>query len=151
MSHENYKTLVSSLRSITDPAVRRFLDLVASNSAYFQEEILLLKSPSPPAWTDLQLKNGWDKFSNESVWPQFYKSKDEIVYVRGTIASGTITDGTVIATLPDGNRPLKETAFPVADNGNKGTAMVIVKENGDIEINGLTVNTEVSINGYFFV
>lgn len=57
-------------------------------------------------WTNLSLQNGWVSFDGGGhSTPQYTKSADGIVTVKGLIKSGTATAGTLIANLPVGYRP----------------------------------------------
>lgn len=54
-----------------------------------------------PAWTAMTLGNGWTNTGSGQVTAQYrvWSLTNEIEII-GTITPGTITDGTVIATLP---------------------------------------------------
>jgi hypothetical protein len=58
-------------------------------------------------WKDLTMANSWVWYSSGSSFstPQYTKSADGLVSVKGLICNGTATSGTVMATLPVGYRP----------------------------------------------
>lgn len=60
---------------------------------------------SHTTWTNLTLQNGWVRYSTTFNPPQFTKTADNVVNVRGLIKDGATTSGTVIATLPVNCRP----------------------------------------------
>jgi hypothetical protein len=57
------------------------------------------------SWTALTLQNSWGWYGSIYSTPQYTKSADGVVMLKGLIAAGVTTSGTVIATLPAGYRP----------------------------------------------
>lgn len=57
-------------------------------------------SPQAPAWQALTLQNGWTAQGAPYASPQWQIDKFGRVCCRGLIKGGTVTDGTVLATLP---------------------------------------------------
>lgn len=57
------------------------------------------------SWINLSLQSGWVAFGSGYSTPQYTKSADKLVSLKGLIKSGTTTSGTIIATLPAGYRP----------------------------------------------
>jgi len=83
---------------------------------------------------DSQMGNGWVYYNDSGSIhepPQYTKSADGMVTVKGMIRSGTATSGTVIAKLPAGYRPQGQHIFHLISQ--TGFARVYVKANGDIE------------------
>lgn len=78
------------------------------------------------AWANLTLANGWVN----SVALSYRRLLSEEVYVRGTIAGGTVGSGVVAATLPAGFRPTVNQEFIVACSG--GSARLSVFTDGRI-------------------
>lgn len=100
-------------------AIDANLAYVTANSGY-----------SKPA-ADLTLQNGWVAYDATWQQPTSYLDADNIVHVTGSIKNGTITAGTVIATLPVGQRPTKvEGPFLVYNNTTYSS--VYVSTNGEI-------------------
>jgi hypothetical protein len=60
-------------------------------------------------WSNLTLTNGWVAYAGGYATPQYIKAADNIVTIKGLIKSGTTTDGTVVATLPQGYCPRDRT------------------------------------------
>ena len=151
VSHVNTKTMGRELRGIDDPAIRRLMETMIQNIDTLSAHIIALENPAPPDWRDLELLNGWNRFdATNAAHPEFYRDKFGIVHVRGVISGGTATDGTVVATFPRGNRPLRTTAYPIADSGNKAAGLVAMRPDGDMVINGVLNNTEISLAGVFY-
>jgi Tfp pilus assembly protein PilE len=80
-------------------------------------------------WTTIPLVNSWVAYSGSFASPQYTKTADGMVTLKGLIRSGTITSGTVIGTLPAGFRPAKTALidsicaglfcrFDIENNGN---------------------------------
>lgn len=103
-----------------------------TSSAYLNTNTMYYPS-TYAGWTDLTLKGGWAAFSlvnGTYAWPQYTKSADGIVTIKGLIKSGTVTSGTVIATLPPGYRPAATLVFAVSQNYDFGRIDIL--SNGDI-------------------
>lgn len=59
-------------------------------------------------WTSLTLLNSWVNHTPATYsTAQYTKTSDGMVTIKGLIKSGTVTNGTIIATLPAGFRPTK--------------------------------------------
>jgi hypothetical protein len=85
------------------------------------------------SWNSLTLQNGWVAFDPVNYSPpQYTKSSDGVVTVRGMIKNGTTTDGTVIATLPAGDRPSATVVIPVDSVGSFGRVDILT--NGNIVV-----------------
>lgn len=85
-------------------------------------------------WTDLTLQNGWVLYSSTYNTPQYTKSSDGLVTVKGLIKNGTTANGTVIAQLPVGYRPDKK--LILSGNSNSHHVRLDVAPNGNITIEG---------------
>lgn len=145
------KSIGRNLRQVTDPVTRRLIEGILNNIDILSNNVADIQAVELPAWKDITLKNGWVEIATlDAVTPQFFKSSEHIVFVRGIISSGTMTSGTVIATLPEGYRPLKIEAWPVVEAGGGGNARIRAYPNGDLQIHDVTANTDISIAGYFF-
>jgi hypothetical protein len=103
----------------------------------------------PGAWTALGLQNNWVSYDGGVTYahPQYRKVGD-IVYVRGLIKNGTITNGTPVANLPVGFRPPLQLHFPTVSND--AFTLLRILSNGDITV-GVGANAGwLSINGLHF-
>lgn len=90
---------------------------------------------SPGNFMALTLQNSWiPRTSTGAASPGYAKYADGLVMLRGSIAGGTATNGTVIATLPAGYRPDATEIFPIQNNGSE--ARLDVYTDGRVMING---------------
>jgi hypothetical protein len=85
-----------------------------------------------PVWTSATLLNSWLDYGGSNPTPGYTKLNG-VVYLRGTVKSGTTTAGTTIFTLPAGYRPAYNRNFAVVSNGAFG--FVNVAASGDVQIN----------------
>jgi len=142
-----FKSMGIMLQGVLDPRHKDLLRLMISNLKNLDERLSVLENPDPPVWNDLPIVAGWVNFDDSAVPASYSKDDFGKVHIRGVIKSGTVTDGTVIATLPSGYRPCADTSYPIADPGASGAASITVRSSGDMEVYGLSVSTEVSIAG----
>jgi hypothetical protein len=56
--------------------------------------------PQAPAWQPITLQNSWAAYGTPYASAQYQVDLNGRVWLRGLITGGTITDGTVLATLP---------------------------------------------------
>lgn len=77
-------------------------------------------------WNDMTLLNSWVV----GVQPQYRIDPDGMVHLRGRVANGTNTVGTVIATLPAGYRSTISQRF-VCGTGSTGTTYGCIQVEGD--------------------
>jgi len=106
MSSEDIKSIGRQLRQIEDPRTQALLRTILENIDEAKRSINRLENPIGLSWRDLVLQNGWVKHSDILFAPpQFTKTKENIVLLRGLISSGTITTGTVLFNVPEGYRP----------------------------------------------
>lgn len=64
------------------------------------------------SWTPMTMQNSWVTFNATSnAVPEYTKTSDGIVTLKGLIKSGTTTSGTVVTTLPVGYRPKATLVF----------------------------------------
>lgn len=84
---------------------------------------------TPSAWTNLTFSNGWSAAGGFQV-PQYRKIGD-IVYLRGTMNSGTMS--VAASTLPSGFRPtsLMEWGVSLYQSTPQGYASKAVRVNTD--------------------
>jgi|TARA_B100001964_G_C14053103_1_gene517933 hypothetical protein len=100
-------------------------------------------------WTDLPLASGYTPWAGNYQFPQYRKIGD-IVYLRGlarTPGNQIPSDGTTVATLPAGFRPISQLIF--SQNSNTGETRMDVAANGNIHISFADVHY-VSFDGILF-
>lgn len=74
-------------------------------------------STDDTGWVDLTLLSGWVDYDVAYFGVAAYRKRGGLVFVRGVIKSGTVTNNTQVATLPAGCRPGKNTIMSLADAG----------------------------------
>jgi hypothetical protein len=85
-------------------------------------------------WTNLTLNAPWTWYGSIFSTPQYTKSADGIVTLKGLIGGGA--DGSVIATLPSGYRPKERLILAAVQNAVAGRIDIL--PNGQV----VSVNTE---------
>jgi len=75
--------------------------------------------------TNLTLQNAWVWYGTIYSTPQYTKSADGIVSLKGLIKSGTATSGTVLTTLPVGYRPKNRLLEGVVNNAAYGRVDIL--------------------------
>jgi Tfp pilus assembly protein PilE len=91
------------------------------------------------SWTNLTLVNGWvwyDGSSGMFSTPQYTKTSDNVVQLKGLIRSGSTTYDTNIATLPAGFRPKGRLIYTTGNSG--GYARLDILPTGEIRFEGST-------------
>ena len=95
-----------------------------------------------------QIGNGWVAYGGAHATPQFTKSADGIVTVKGLIKDGSTTNGRLLVRLPAGYRPRNSLTFSVPMNS--GAGRIDIDSNGYI-ISRSTDSTWTSLSGISFV
>lgn len=106
--------------------------------------------PSPrqfPEWHDVtpaMLSNGWEPYdvNDRQAEPEYIRTGDGWVKVKGLLRYGTTADNTVVLTLPEGYRPTGQLHFATVSNttpppagplvGDDQPAMLRVRPNGEV-------------------
>jgi len=83
------------------------------STTYCSFEMMFVEVGAAVSWTTLTFQNSWVQYPGFSP-ATFTKFPDGMVKVKGLITNGTVTPGTVIATLPVGYRPSSSLIFAVA-------------------------------------
>ncbi len=90
-------------------------------------------------WNTIALQNSWVTFDTNNETAQYsITATENMVTIRGLISSGTVTDGTLLGTLPAGFRPEGRLVFPQVNNGTINR--VDVYANGEIHIVGTAMS-----------
>ena len=100
-----------------------------TNAGWISSQLMFYPAARAADWSDLPLQNGWVTYAGYAT-PQFIKGADGIVSLKGLIRAGTVSAGTVIATLPVGYRPAQDEIFAIANDLHY--ARIDVFPNGDI-------------------
>ena len=95
------------------------------------------------------LLSGWVNYGDSFTAAGYYKGPDNRVHLQGLIKSGTVADGTVIFTLPQGFRPLQKEMFIVFISGG-GYGRVDVYDNGSV-VAKIVNATYTSLSGISFL
>ena len=95
------------------------------------------------------LLSGWVNYGEVFAAAGYCKGPDNRVHLQGLIKSGTVADGTVIFTLPEGFRPLQKEIFIVFISGG-GFGRVDVNDNGSV-VAKIVNATYTSLSGISFL
>ena len=102
----NRSTFFLNGAAFTPTSGRSILRMYWDGSAWIE----VSRSLGSNSWVDLVLQNSWVKIASRVAR---YRQSGDSVQVELQVISGTATDGTVIATLPVGFRPLATFAVNV--------------------------------------
>ena len=127
-----FKSLGRMLQSVLDPVVKRFLQIADQNMELINDRVVVLESEIQPDWRDAELQNSWVEFGTLHNRPQFYKTTNGLVSLRGLIKSGTTTADTVLFVLPEDYRTENRALYPVITN--TGIGRLDVLPNGEVRI-----------------
>lgn len=116
---------------------------LAVNSTYIPAAM------SGVTWTDLSLVNSWLHYGSPFSTPQYTKTSDNIVQLKGLLRAGSTTYDSTIATLPAGFRPKTRILYPVT-NYNNVHARVDIYPDGRVNFLG-TSNSWLSIDSISFI
>ena len=95
------------------------------------------------------LLSGWVNYGDGLAAAGYCKGPDNRVHLQGLIKSGTVADGTVIFTLPQGFRP-KQTQMFIVFISNGGYGRVDVNVNGNV-VAKIVNATYTSLSGISFL
>lgn len=105
---------------------------------------------APTSIQTLTLNNSWVLYDAANGRPaKAYKDSSGVVHLQGLIKSGTMTNGTQIATIPTGFTPLTGVFAPVAFSG--GTAVISIAGSNLAIVSGVTANTWLSLDGISYL
>ena len=123
-------------------------DDLESHKADYATQIALKANKTQENFISPVFENGWTSTGGSTVL-RYFKSTIGIVYLSGQARSGTISNGTVITTLPIGYRPTVP-IIAASVRTNDGTYVrVDIGIDGAIKIYGLTATSDISINVAF--
>jgi hypothetical protein len=114
-----------------------------------------------PEWRNIapaSYSGGWRPFSTNEFQasPQYIRSADGLVKLKGLVAEGDITNTAVIFTLPEGYRPTGQLHFPTVSAGdsnraNDRPAMLRVRPDGAVTVGFGVGQFWVSLDSISFV
>lgn len=105
---------------------------------YYSIQAMFYTSAHNANWIDLPtLQGGWVWFGAGYPTPQYTKSSDGIVTVRGLIKSGSMAFDTLLTTLPPGYRPKDRLVIHTSACGQYGR--IDVTDSG--QIRGMSTNS----------
>ncbi len=103
-----------------------------------------------PSWTAPSLLNSWVDYGSPHEVAGYWKDPNTgIVYIRGTIKSGTTTNGTNIFQLPSGYRPSADLIIATTDGGYN-SCIFVFRSDGDVEIHNIGNNSWLALNNISF-
>lgn len=108
-----------------------------------------MASNSGVNWTTMTLANSWVVYSGSYSTPQYTKTSDNVVQLKGLIRAGTTTAGTTLTTLPAGFRPKERILYT---NATYGTYMRLdIQTNGVITFQTTANSGWISLDNVLFV
>ena len=127
--------VVVTVRSADEVVEQRNFSATISTYPYVLTRTNVSAGSSWTGWTGLEttatLQNGWANFAAGYSDFGFYMTEDKTVHLKGVIAGGTVTAGTLIFTLPAGMRPAKIALVPVF-LGNQTIGCLSIATNGQV-------------------
>ena len=95
------------------------------------------------------LLNGWQNYGTSYESAVFWKDKCNVVHLSGMVKGGTVTDGTVLFTLPSGYRPRSPEKFiTVSVNA---ICILDIYTNGNVTIRAGANASWLSLSGISFI
>lgn len=97
--------------------------------------------PSPEAWHDMNLVNGWSTSGSGLNAARYRLTNDNTVMIVGDITSGTTTDGTNITVMPAAYHPADaHLVCPIMIPGTStiGNARLFVQASGGLQVDGIS-------------
>lgn len=99
-------------------------------------------------WQSLTLANSWLNFGGGYASAR-YRKVNGIVYIQGTIKSGTVAPGTLLATLPAGFRPSAHIVAPAFQAATSALSVEVLSTGGLVIGAVAFNNTRTDINVSF--
>lgn len=104
------------------------------------------------AWSNIPLQNGWVTYGGIYATPQYTKTSDGVVHLKGLVRLGTVTSGTVIGSLPAGFRPMERQLTTAANAASYADhSRFDILPNGQLVIQGVDGNGWYSFDGISFL
>lgn len=96
---------------------------------------LYIPDANSVTWSDMTMQNSWVEYSSVHAAPQYTKTSDGIVTIRGLVKSGTTSGTVTVSTLPEGYRPSSSQRFSAICNSNV-PCQVRVNPAGTVQLHG---------------
>lgn len=128
--------------SLTPAALKAQFDAAPEElRTYFNDAVDTLNTLE--SLTSLDLQNSWVNYQvgMEGV---YYKDQFGRVFLSGRLKNGVSADGTLVATLPTGYKPVKDNFFKARN------CDVLVSADGTVKIYNVTSSTDIGIDGLSF-
>jgi len=123
-------------------------DIGATGTAGAQGVQGLPGSTTPEAWQDLVLATNWTNNGGNSSTAQCRKIVGSLIEVKGTIKKSTaLVAGEIVATLPAGYAPTKDSYFITWNNN--GHCRLQLGSDGTIKVTATSVNTLIALSFMF--
>ena len=145
-SYDDTGFSVGKVREPTDNPFQVSKDATFEANVHVQGQVTSDTNPTKYLAT---LQGGWVNYGDGFAPAEYWKGPDNQVHLHGLIKSGTIADGTVIFTLPEGFRPLQKEIFIVFISGG-GFGRVDVNDNGNV-VAKIVNATYTSLSGISFL
>lgn len=123
-----------------------------ANKEYVDSQLAQKANKQQENWLAPTLLNGWVNFGEGENNFGVYRDNFGRVYIKGTIKSGAVSVGTVIASLPLGYRPESINIFqPPTRNSSLvwSTGNIYITPNGNINIT-IAQNNKLILDGISF-
>jgi len=120
-----------------------------ASNAWLSMNSTYMPATSGVTWTNLSLVNGWVHYGAPFTTPQYTKTADNVVQLKGLLNGGSLTYDTVIATLPVGFRPKARILYATTNNNNVH-ARVDILPDGQVRFMG-TSNVWFSLDSISFI
>lgn len=143
-------TATISSTSVQNAIAEVATDRIAATDALADRATTLEGLTARGGWTTIPLTGGWSNFSGRQV--ASYRKVGDQVEMRGTLTGGTITDGTILCTLPANFRPPAHDNYPCASSGGPdgGGAYLYVTSTGQVQLWQASNNGMVGLRGVSF-
>lgn len=97
---------------------------------FASQDLTLYAKKQQGSWNNLVLQNGW-AWQSQFTKPQVLKDEIGFVHLKGSIGGVTVTNGTIIATLPVGCRPSEKMFITLVSYGISSLQMISIYINID--------------------
>lgn len=84
-------------------------------NGYYSITASYIPASAAVTWNNLTLQSGWSIYGGPYATPQYTKTNDGVVHLKGLITGGTNGDGTILTTLPAGFRPKEHLLLTSSD------------------------------------